>query len=44
MDKIIGLCSTNPVERGGVLDVCLYLTCGGLGGLGGECVWALARV
>ena len=25
---------TNPVGTGGVLDVCLFLGCGGLGGIG----------
>ena len=27
---------TNPVGIGGVLDVCLCLDCGGVGGVGGE--------
>ena len=28
----LGLGFTNPVERGRVLDVCLYLGCSGVGG------------
>ena len=32
---------TNPVETGGVLDVCLYFGCGGVGVVGGECVGGL---
>ena len=32
MDGMIGLCFTNPVGTGGVLDVCLCLGCGGVGG------------
>ena len=35
---------TNPLKTGGVLDVCLCLGCGGLGGLDGEWVGAWARV
>ena len=33
-----GLCLgfTNPVGTGGVLDVCLCLGCGGVGGVDGE--------
>ena len=30
---------TNPVETGGVLDMCLC--CSGVGGVGGEWVWGL---
>ena len=33
-----GECDKNPVGTGGVLDVCLYLGCGGAAGMGGE--WA----
>ena len=36
----LGLGFTNPVGTGGVLDVCLYLGCGGVGGVGGECSFA----
>ena len=36
MDERIGF--TNPVETGGVLDVCLSLGCGGVGGVGGVMV------
>ena len=32
---------TSPVGTGGVLDVCLYLGCGGVGGLGGELIRSL---
>ena len=32
----VGLGFTNPVGTGGVLDVCLYLGCGGVCGVGGE--------
>ena len=28
----LGLGFTNPVGTGGVLDMCLYLGCGGVGG------------
>ena len=28
----LGLCFTNPVGTGGVLDVCLCFGCGGVGG------------
>ena len=28
----LGLCFANPVETWGVLDVCLSLGCGGVGG------------
>ena len=34
--KLLGLCGTTPVERGGVLDVGLCLGCGGVGGVLGE--------
>ena len=34
----LGLGFTNPVGTGGVLDVCLYFGCGGVGGVGGEWV------
>ena len=34
----LGLRFTNPVATGRVLDMCLYLGCGGLGGVGGEWV------
>ena len=30
--RLLGLGFTNPVETGGVLDVCLCLGCGGVGG------------
>ena len=33
-----GLGFTNLVETGGVLDVCLCFGCGGVVGVGGECV------
>ena len=32
MDERIGFCLTNHVGIGGVLDVCLCLGCGGVGG------------
>ena len=32
----LGLGFTNPVGTGGVLDVCLCLGCGCVGGVGGE--------
>ena len=35
---------TNPVGTMGVLDVCLCLGCGGVGGVGYERVWAWNRV
>ena len=38
MDGWIRLGFANPVERGGMLDVCL---CGGYGDVGGEWVWGL---
>ena len=34
----MGLGFTNSVGTVGVLDVCLYLGCGGVGGVGGEWV------
>ena len=37
----LGLGFTNPVRTEGVLDVCLCLGCGGMGGVGGEWVWGL---
>ena len=37
----LGLCFTNPVGTGGVLDVCLCLGCGGVGGVCGEWVGGL---
>ena len=39
----LGLGFTNPVETGGVLDVCLCLGCG-VGGVGGEWVGALTMI
>ena len=35
---------TNPVGRKGVLDVCLCLGCGGVGGTSGEWVGTWTRV
>ena len=38
----LGLGFTNPVQTGGVLDVCPCLGCGGVGGVGGvggESIW-----
>ena len=32
----LGLDFTNPVRTGGVLDVCLCLGCGSMGGIGVE--------
>ena len=40
-EGVSGLGFTNPVGTGGVLDVCLYLSCGGVGGIGRECVGGL---
>ena len=40
--RVLGLGFTNPVGTGGVLDVCLYLGCGGVGGV--EWVGAWTRV
>ena len=40
----LGLCFTNPVGTGGVLDMCLCFGCGGVGGVGGEWVGAWTRV
>ena len=37
----LGLCFTNPVGTEEVLDVCLCFGCGGVGRVGGECVWGL---
>ena len=37
----LGLGFSNPVERGGVLDVCLCLCCGSIGGVSevlGQCL------
>ena len=34
----LGLGFTNPLGTGGVLDMCLYFGCGGVGGVGGEWV------
>ena len=39
-----GLGFTNPVGTRGVLDVCLCLCCGGVGGIGGARVWDWASV
>ena len=39
-----GLGFTNPVGTVGVLDVCLCLDCGGVGGVGGEWFWDCSRV
>ena len=40
----LGLSFTNHVGTGGVLDVCLCVGCGGMGGVGGEWVGAWTRV
>ena len=40
----VGLGFSNPVETGGVLDVCLCFGCGCVGGVGGEWVWAWTMV
>ena len=32
----LGLGFTNPVRTRGVLDVCMCLDCGGVGGVGGS--------
>ena len=37
----LGLGFTNPIRTGGMLDVCLCLSCGGVGGVGGELVGGL---
>ena len=37
----LGLAFPNHVGTGGVLYVCLYLCCGGVGGVGGEWVGGL---
>ena len=39
----LGFDLTNPVETGGVLDVCLCFGCGGVGGVGGEWVGSLEQ-
>ena len=39
----LGLCFTNPLGTGGVLDMCLCFGCGGVGGVGGEWVGGLDR-
>ena len=39
--KGLGLGFTNPVITGGVLDVCLCLSCGGVGVVGGAWVEGL---
>ena len=33
--RVLGLGFTKSVRTGGVLDVCLCLGCGGVGGIGG---------
>ena len=40
----LGLGFTNPVRTGGVLDVCLCLSCGSVCGVCGEWVGAWTRV
>ena len=37
----LGLDFTNFVGTGGVLDVCLCFSCGGVGGVGVDWVWGL---
>ena len=37
----LGLGFTNHVGTGGVLDMCLCFGCGGVGGIGEECVGGL---
>ena len=39
-----GLGFTHPVGSGGLLDVCLCLSCGAVGGVGGEWVGDWTRV
>ena len=39
--RLLVLGFTNPVGTGGVLDVCLCLSCGGVGGVGGARVGGL---
>ena len=39
----LGLGFTSPVGRGGVLDVCLCFSCGGVGGVDGEWVGGLEQ-
>ena len=34
--RVLGLGFANPVGAGGVLDVCLCLSCGGVGGVDGD--------
>ena len=41
MDERFGLGFTNPVGTEGVLSVCLCLSCGSVGGVGGEWVGGL---
>ena len=40
----LGLSFTNPVGTGGVLDMCLYFGCSGVGGVGGDWVGGLDMV
>ena len=35
----LGMGFTNAVGTGGVLDMCLCFSCGGVGGVGGEWDW-----
>ena len=37
----LGLGFTNPVRTGGVMDVCLFLGCDGVDGVGGEWIGGL---
>ena len=39
----LGLCFTNPLGTGGVLDMCLCFGCGGVGGVVGEWVGGLDK-
>ena len=39
----LGLGFTNPLGTGGVLDMCLWFGCGGVGGVGGEWVGGLDK-
>ena len=39
----LGLGFTNLMGTGGVLEVCLCLRCGGVGGVGGEWVGSLEQ-
>ena len=43
MRVLLRLGFTNPVGTGGVLDVCLYLGCRGVGGVGREWVGCFDR-